>query len=253
MPRCKGHLTFALKHERLDLALLKRLFITLDSGTVERVVRARPSGIYARRTWFLYEWLTGRTLDIPDSLGRMKYVPVMDPTKYFAGKGTRSVRHRVVNNLPGTPDFCPVVARTPLLDHHAGLDLAEAAAQVVRSLPSDLLSRSAAFLLLKDSKASYSIEGEKPDRARPGDFAVGLDHAQIVIGSDSLIRHDRIRASLRPTPRSRPAGWRGLVHVRIHDRGFAPRTFPVCVGIGRVHEPVVPAHLDRLDRLRRPN
>ena len=162
----QGHLTFALKHERLDLALLKRLFLTLDSGTVERVVRARPSGIYARRTWFLYEWLTGRTLDIPDSLGRMKYVAVMDSTKYFAGKGTRSVRHRVVNNLPGTPGFCPVVARTPLLDHHAGLDLAEAAAQVVRSLPSDLLSRSAAFLLLKDSKASYSIEGENPPRNR---------------------------------------------------------------------------------------
>ena len=161
-----GHLTFALKHERLDLAVLKRLFLALDAGAVESIVRAKPTGIHARRIWFLYEWLTGRTLDVPDSLGRVKYVAVMDPNKYLTGKGTRSLRHRVTNNLPGTPDFCPVVAITPLLDQHAGLDLASEAARTVAAIPSDLLFRAAAFLLLDDSKASYSIEGENPPQAR---------------------------------------------------------------------------------------
>ena len=120
----------------------------------ECIVSAKPTGIHARRTWFLYEWLTGRTLDVPEFLASMKYVTVMEPNKYLTGKGTRSPRHHVINNLPGTPDFCPIVARTPLLDWYAGMDLAAAAARAVEAIPSDLLSRAAAFLLLEDSKAS---------------------------------------------------------------------------------------------------
>ena len=88
----------------------------------ECIVSAKPTGIHARRTWFLYEWLTGRTLDVPEFLASMKYVTVMEPNKYLTGKGTRSPRHHVINNLPGTPDFCPIVARTPLLDWYAGME-----------------------------------------------------------------------------------------------------------------------------------
>ncbi len=63
----EGHLTFAFKYEGLDLAVLKRLFLALDGGAIEAIVRGTPTGSYARRVWFLYEWLTRRRLDLSDA------------------------------------------------------------------------------------------------------------------------------------------------------------------------------------------
>jgi hypothetical protein len=45
-------------------------------------------------------------------------------------------------------------------------ELAGEAQAVVRRTAPDLLGRAAAFLLLKDSKASYVIEGERPPQDR---------------------------------------------------------------------------------------
>ena len=45
----EGHLTFALKYEGLDLAVLKRLFFAAGAAPVEALVRAKPTGNYARR------------------------------------------------------------------------------------------------------------------------------------------------------------------------------------------------------------
>lgn len=61
----EGHLTFALKYEGLDLAVLKRLFLATGPASLEAMVRAHPTGSYARRIWFLYEWLLGSRLDLP--------------------------------------------------------------------------------------------------------------------------------------------------------------------------------------------
>ena len=63
----EGHLTFALKYEGLDLAVLKRLFQAAGPSEIEALVRNTPLGIYARRTWFLYEWLLGERLDLLDT------------------------------------------------------------------------------------------------------------------------------------------------------------------------------------------
>ena len=83
-PTLKGHLTFALKYEGLDLAILKRLFLVLDSTEIESIVRATPTGSYARRLWLLYEWLTGKSLNLPDAT-RGDYVPAVNPEHQWAG------------------------------------------------------------------------------------------------------------------------------------------------------------------------
>lgn len=163
----EGHLVFALKHEGLDLAVLKRLFIALGPQPMEALVRRTPTGAYARRLWFLYEWLVGQQLDLPDaSPGQGAYVSVVDPKMQWATEGSFSPRHRVKDNLPGTPAFCPLVFRTPALEAFAALDLVQRAQQVVAAVPRDLLARTAAFLLLKDSKSSYAIEGEHAPQTR---------------------------------------------------------------------------------------
>ncbi|MDQ6963014.1 MAG: hypothetical protein Q9M28_10915, partial [Mariprofundaceae bacterium] len=54
-----GHLLFALKHENLNLGILKALFNTCDAEELERWISDNPQGVQTRRAWFLYEWLTG--------------------------------------------------------------------------------------------------------------------------------------------------------------------------------------------------
>jgi Fic family protein len=161
----EGHLTFALKYEGLDLAVLNRLFNAIDAGTIEALVRAKPTGSYARRIWFLYEWLTGRRLNVSDA-EKGTYVPVIEPEQQWATDGENSRRHRVRNNLPGTPAFCPLVFRTKKLEQFIAMDLAQRAQAIVAAVPRDLLARTAAFLLLKDSKSSYAIEGERAPQDR---------------------------------------------------------------------------------------
>jgi hypothetical protein len=164
-PDLEGHLTFALKHEGLDLAVLKRLFGAVGPREIEALVRSKPTGSYARRIWFIYEWLTGTQLDLPDAqVG--SYVPVVNAEQQWAGVGENSTRHRVRNNLSGTPEFCPMVFRTATLDEFVSQDLARRAQEAVASVPKGLLARAAAFLLLKDSKSSYIIEGERPPHDR---------------------------------------------------------------------------------------
>ena len=158
-------LTFALRHENLDLLLLKRIFDAVDRKDVEAFVRATPTGIPARRVWFLYEQLTGRTLDVEDDPG-VPAVDVLDPKVYFTGKSRLSRRHRVRDNLLGTGKFCPIIRRTKTLTDFVGRGLAAKAAQTVGRTGAHLLARAASFLLLADSRASFEIEGERPPRNR---------------------------------------------------------------------------------------
>lgn len=52
-----GHLTFALKYEGIELYLLKKLFEILDSKELAHSIAEEPTGLYRRKTWFLYECL----------------------------------------------------------------------------------------------------------------------------------------------------------------------------------------------------
>ena len=191
-PSLAGHLTFALKHEGLDLAVLKRLFAATGPAPIEAMVKATPTGTYARRVWFLYEWLTGRRLDLPNA-DRGAYPPVVEPQLQYTAAGATSTRHRVKNNLPGTPRFCPLVSRTESLDRFTQLDLPSRAREAVAAVPQYLMARAAAFLLLKDSRASHVIEGERPpqDRIQRWGRAIG-QAGQNPLDIDELQRLQRI-------------------------------------------------------------
>ena len=155
-------LSFALKWEGVNMAVLDALFKVVSAEEIAAVVRQTPTGAQSRRLWFLYEWLRETPLDIPD-LGLVKSVPVVDTRRQFGLlKGTPSARHRVRNNLPGTRQFCPMVRKTPLLEELSSAGYAERTREVTGRIHPDLLSRAAAFLLLNDSRASYNIESEHP-------------------------------------------------------------------------------------------
>lgn len=201
-----GHLTFALRYEGLDLAVLKRLFRATGPDPIRAIVEAAPTGSYARRIWFLYEWLLGEELDLPDAV-RGNYAPVVDAKLQWEAEGTPSPRHRVRNNLPGTPDFCPMIFRTEAIESFIARDLAAEARAVLADVPADLLARTAAFLLLKDSRSSFQIEGENPpqDRIRRWGQIIGeagrhpidraeLERLQRIVIGDARFVHLGLRA-----------------------------------------------------------
>ena len=161
----QGHLNFALKYEGIDLAVLKALFEVITPAAIADMVRSAPTGAYNRRIWFLYEWLTGAVLELDDA-AQGNFVPLVNDKLQYAAAPRDSRRHRIRNNLPGTREFCPLIRRTEKLDRFIAMDLSQTAVDHTGKARADLLSRAAAFLLLRDSRASYTIEGETPPHNR---------------------------------------------------------------------------------------
>ncbi len=161
-------------------------------GEIVNLVKDQPTGSYARRIWFLYEWLTGRKLDLPDAT-RCSFVDALDSEIQFAVPGQRSPRHRVRDNLPGTPHFCPLVFRTEALARLLEQDLAARAQAIIAPVPADILARAAAFLLLEDCKSSFAIEGEQPPWSRIERWGQAIGQAgRTPLDLDGLLRLQRL-------------------------------------------------------------
>lgn len=155
-----GHLTFALKYEGLDLAVLKRLFEAVGPEVIEELVRSRPTGQYVRRLWFLYEWLFRTHLDLPDAAGG-RYVPVLDPSIQYGAELRPAQRYRLYDNLPGTPDFAPLVFVTETIERYRADSPAQRVDEVVGKHSQSILDRALRTLALADSRSSFCIEGEE--------------------------------------------------------------------------------------------
>lgn len=197
-----GHLTFAFRYEGIDLAILAQLFRAEAPDAFAQIVRDAPTGAFSRRVWFLYEWMTGTRLDVPDA-GKVRLVPVIDTDLQLAlAEGEPSPRHRVSNNLPGTPSFCPMVRRTEAIAAYQAQAFDQRARAAIGRIRADLVTRAAAFLLLNDSKSSFAIEGERPSGTRAARWGQAIAEAgscplslaeldrlqHIVIGDERFVR-----------------------------------------------------------------
>ncbi len=182
-------LVFALKYEGVNLLVLKKLFERLSEKEIIALLQKEPTGQYSRRLWFLYEWLFDRKLLVED-LQNGNYVPLLDEElQYAITEGDRSVRHRIINNLPGVRDFCPLIRRTPKLEQYIASDLSEQSNDYLNSIRKDILQRASAFLLLKDSKASFTIEGESPKSKRAARWGQAIGQA----GMRDLMKEELLR------------------------------------------------------------
>jgi hypothetical protein len=200
-----GHLTFALKYEGIDLAVLKKLFEKINAEDIISLISSEPTGQYSRKIWFLYEWLMDIILPLPDLITR-KYVDLVDESLQFGSSSIPSKRHCVRNNLPGVKDFCPLVRKTALLKNFIQQDLSSKIKTIIGKIHPDVMARTAAFLLLKDSKASYAIEGERPPQNRAQRWGRAIGQAgQKPISKDELIRLQQI---VIDNPRFTQMGWR---------------------------------------------
>ncbi len=182
-----GHLTLALKYEGVELGILKALFEHVDPNEIIEIVKSQPTSQYGRRIWFLYEWLQEKQLDLADAKG--PYVEIVNSELQYPGPTRLSPRHRIRNNLPGVHNFCPMIRRTALLDQFIAMKLEQQVQTIIGTVHPDLLVRAASFLLLKDSKASYAIEGETPPQNRAERWGAAIGQAgQLPLSDEELYR-----------------------------------------------------------------
>jgi hypothetical protein len=177
-----GHLQFALRYEGVNLQLLKLLFESGDGAQLLcEWISGSPTSAYARRACFLYEWLTEGRLPLEDPVpSKMRYLDLLDTEMQFAACAVKKdARYRINDNLPGTPDFCPLVRKTDFLQEMVRKDLRQRTWETLEKYDPDLLRRAAAFLYLKETHSSFEVEREKPSANRAQRFADLLSQADI--------------------------------------------------------------------------
>jgi Fic family protein len=172
------HLEFALKYDGTNLALLASVFQAAPQEELTEYVESKPRGKYARRLWFLYEFLTGSTLPV-DDLKTGGYIDLLDSEQYFIIPQPRRVRRQRINdNLLGDAGFCPTIRRTEALREFQEADLPERCKKVVSAYSPELLKRALSYLYTKETQSSFEIEHIKPSATRTERFVGMLQLAE---------------------------------------------------------------------------
>ncbi len=213
-------LVFALKYEGIDLHIIKALLRKLSPESLVSWISEEPGGKYRRRIWFLYEWLTDEKLPLED-LRQGNFIELINTDLQYGASPVNSRRHRIRNNLPGVREFCPLIRKTPMLEDFMAQDLSQSLDNDLRNLPADIIHRAASFILLKDSKASYFIEGEKPPQTRAQRWAkaIGLAGGQN-LSAEALIDLQKI---VIESSRFVNMGWRlegGFIGSHDRETGY---------------------------------
>ncbi len=263
-----GHLVFAIKYEGVNLLLLKKLFEKLTDKTIFNIIKNNAESQFTLRLWFLYEFLIQKKLQLPDADNKIRYTRLIDDKIQFSTNSPeKSPRHRIINNLPGTLDFCPLIHRTETLSDYLQKDLRNNLKENLAPIHKDLLRRAASFLMIKDSKASFTIEGEPAKNRRTNLWAKAIGEAgknklshkelarlqkMVILNPDKLHmgyreeggfigEHDRITASPIPDhisacPKDIPTLMDGLLatYKRLQDDHFDPVLSATMIAFGFV-------------------
>lgn len=186
-------LVFALKYEGINLLVFSQLSKHYDEEALTHLVSIEPEGQYTRRIWFLIEWMLGKELSGKQKLTKRSYIPLVDEKLQYVVAGERSSRHLVTNNLPGTIDFCPLIRKTEKLERYISDNYSEKKEAYLSGLRKDIVQRASTFLLLKDSKASFTIEGESPKSKRATRWGQAMGQAGATeLSAEELLRLQQV-------------------------------------------------------------
>ena len=172
------HLEFALKYDGTNLVILAKLFHVVEESDILGYLRSKPTGKYARRLWFLYEYLTDRILPLKD-MATANYIDLLDPDEYYTVTSAHRVkRQRINDNLPGNRQFCSMVRRTDELRKSEAADLPGRCLRVVSGCSPELLKRVLGYLYNKETRSSFEIEHVTPTSTRMERFVALLQMAE---------------------------------------------------------------------------
>jgi Fic/DOC family len=184
------HIEFLLKYDDLSLDFLQAVFVKTDEAELIAFLAKSPSGRYARKIGFLYEWLTGKVLDLGFEPGG-NYIDLLDEESYITGNTARNNRWRINDNLLGVPAFCPMVRRTQAMEEMLAADLKGQIDELKEEYSPEIFNRATQYLYRKETKSSYEIESEKPSPDRMNRFIAilhqaGTQHAADVLSEANL-------------------------------------------------------------------
>ncbi len=150
------HLLFALKHEGTELAVLAAAFRQLNPADLLAELRRTPTGAYIRALCYLWEWLTGKTLeDLPEELGGRGH-RLFDSDDYLISNHTRQdSRWHVINNSLGDNRYCPSIRRTPELRDLLAQNPLRQVLDYLHGVPLQTLDRVLAWAYLHETRSSY--------------------------------------------------------------------------------------------------
>ena len=243
------HLTFALRHEAMDLLVLKRALEAVPAEMIEAFVRETPTGAVARRLWFFYEMLSGNRLDLNDAQN-VAAVDALDSELYFTSDPKLSQRHRVRDNLLGSAGFCPTIRKSEKLLAYVELDLAQQAHETIVKTGSKLSARAASFMLLADSRASFEIEGERPPQNRIERWG----RAVLGAGKRPLNQTEiyRLHTILIGDDRFTEIGYR-TAGVFLGERDYTNNPIPEFIGARQADVPALMTALNECNNRMRPS
>lgn len=168
-----NHLEFGLKYDDLNLDFLKSVFERIPASEIIAFIQLTPSGKYARKIGFLYEFLTGKTLELPQTITG-NYTDLIDEDRYITGSVKKNSKWKINDNLLGNEFFCPVVRRTKVLAALMKPDIRKKIETLKESYSPEIFKRAAGYLYSKETRSSYEIEREKPTVGRMEKFVALL-------------------------------------------------------------------------------
>ena len=172
------HLEFALKYDGVNLNALKCIFESVSQSDIIDFIKSKPIGKYTRRIWFFYEFLMEIKLSI-DDITKGNYIEALDSDKYYTIKpGINSKRHRIVDNLLGPKEFCPIIRKTDKLIKMDAINWQKKCENIIMEYPLNLLHRALGYLYNKETKSSFEIENIKPNASRTEKFIALLELAE---------------------------------------------------------------------------
>lgn len=167
------HLEFALKYDDLSLDFFKSVFEKIAQEEIKEFISKSPSGKYARKIGFLYEFVTGMTIEL-DRPVTGNYTDLLEKEKYITGNVIKNSKWKINNNLLGNELFCPVIRRTKGMTALLGIDIKRKIEALKESYPKEIFKRAASYLYNKETRSSYEIEKEKPSADRMEKFVALL-------------------------------------------------------------------------------
>jgi hypothetical protein len=170
------HLEFSLKYDDFHLDFLKAVFEKIEEAQIEAYVASSPGSKYTRRIGFLYEFLTGKQINLSRPVSG-NYVDLLDPNKNITGQTLKNTRWRVNNNLLGTAAYCPVIRQTKKLKELLEYDIREKIKVLEKDYSQEILKRALNYLYKKETKSSFEIEREQPSPDRMEKFVSLLTNA----------------------------------------------------------------------------
>lgn len=170
------HLEFAFKYDDLNLDFLKSVFEKIPREEVSEFIQQSRAGKYARKIGFLYEWLTGELLDLPQPV-RGNYVDLLDEEDYITGNVVKNPKWKINDNLLGTSAFCPIVRKTTRLASLLKTDIQQKINELKEDYPQEVFRRAISYLYTKETRSSYEIEKERPSPDRMERFIGILEKA----------------------------------------------------------------------------